>query len=281
MKRTIIFSILLLTVVATSRAQQVKILPIDLFSDANIINPVVIDSVLYFSSNKKNSIAVNYFNICSAIERVGVPRYTRVPLREYITVLLGVSRQTVYVYKLLTGALDSKRIFHKGFYIAQRTDIRRRELKNVARRISFVFVLIFPDYFIENVSRSDIECDIVAVHQPQYRLFRKISLPIVLYFVDMSERFFVCIKLTPALGLDETGKLPVVQRAAFIFGRSSLRVGIFNKFKYALFNTVLVKCFFYCIKSISRRRCFQPIWTHSYISVCLFFFKSTKVKLHY
>lgn len=62
MKRTIIFSILLLTVVATSRAQQVKILPIDLFSDANIINPVVIDSVLYFSSNKKNSIAVNYFN---------------------------------------------------------------------------------------------------------------------------------------------------------------------------------------------------------------------------
>ena len=53
MKRTIIFSILLLTVVATSRAQQVKILPIDLFSDANIINPVVIDSVLYFSSNKK------------------------------------------------------------------------------------------------------------------------------------------------------------------------------------------------------------------------------------
>ena len=62
MKRTLIFSLIMLAAQMLSAQVVVKVEPVDLFNDANIINPLVVDSVLYFSSNKKNSVAVNYFN---------------------------------------------------------------------------------------------------------------------------------------------------------------------------------------------------------------------------
>lgn len=43
-------------------AQRIMISPVPIFGNASVINPVVCDSVLYFASDKKNDVLVNYFN---------------------------------------------------------------------------------------------------------------------------------------------------------------------------------------------------------------------------
>lgn len=65
MKRyTTILLTALATIAATigTQAQKIEIFPLEIFPGSSVINPFVCDSVLYFASDKKNDVMVNYFD---------------------------------------------------------------------------------------------------------------------------------------------------------------------------------------------------------------------------